>query len=231
MEIKLVTFDLDNTLWASDEVLLRATRTAEAWIHQRVQGYQEIGHDHLSNLRASLVRRYPEVAYDVTAFRIRYWQARFLELGMEDQDALLMANSAFEVFIEVRCQVEPYDQAEPLLAALKPDFLLATLTNGNSNVSQTSLGPYFSFTLTAGEAGAAKPSREIFDVALERAGVSDPGQAIHVGDSLRDDVEGAANAGMKTVWVDYQHQPKSSRATTTVHNLRDVEAAIRRIAV
>ncbi len=50
-------------------------------------------------------------------------------------------------------------------------------------------------------AQAAKPAPKIFQLALDKHAV-DPDEAIHVGDSLRDDVEGAAKAGLHGVLLD-----------------------------
>ena len=50
---------------------------------------------------------------------------------------------------------------------------------------------------------AAKPSPKIFQQALEKHAV-DPDEALHVGDSLRDDVEGARKAGLHAVLLDRQ---------------------------
>ncbi|MBS0182437.1 MAG: HAD-IA family hydrolase [Nitrospira sp.] len=50
-------------------------------------------------------------------------------------------------------------------------------------------------------AQAAKPAPQIFQVALEKHAV-DPEEALHVGDSLRDDVEGATKAGLQAVLLD-----------------------------
>jgi putative hydrolase of the HAD superfamily len=47
-------------------------------------------------------------------------------------------------------------------------------------------------------ANAAKPSPRIFEVALEQHAV-EPREALHVGDSVRDDVEGATKAGLAAV--------------------------------
>jgi len=47
-------------------------------------------------------------------------------------------------------------------------------------------------------AQAAKPAPKIFHLALEKHAV-DPEEALHVGDSLREDVEGAKKAGLHAV--------------------------------
>jgi putative hydrolase of the HAD superfamily len=55
--------------------------------------------------------------------------------------------------------------------------------------------------LTAAEAGVRKPAPGIFTQALRLAGVS-PAEAIHVGDSIEEDVAGAEAAGIEPVLVD-----------------------------
>ena len=52
-------------------------------------------------------------------------------------------------------------------------------------------------------AHAAKPSPKIFEWALAQHAV-DPGEAMHVGDSVRDDVEGATKAGLRAVLLGRQ---------------------------
>jgi putative hydrolase of the HAD superfamily len=54
--------------------------------------------------------------------------------------------------------------------------------------------------LTSAEAGARKPSPVIFEQALALAGVPAPA-AIHVGDSLAEDVAGARAAGIEPVLI------------------------------
>ena len=49
-------------------------------------------------------------------------------------------------------------------------------------------------------AHAAKPSPKIFELALEQHAI-EPAEALHVGDSLRDDIEGATKAGLTAVLV------------------------------
>ena len=55
-------------------------------------------------------------------------------------------------------------------------------------------------------AHAAKPSPRIFEFALEQH-AAEPGEALHVGDSLRDDVEGATKAGLTGVLLARRGKP------------------------
>jgi putative hydrolase of the HAD superfamily len=55
------------------------------------------------------------------------------------------------------------------------------------------------------EVGYVKPDPRLFMAALEELGV-EPEKAAHVGDSVKSDVFGAKNAGMKTVWLKTRDQ-------------------------
>jgi len=60
------------------------------------------------------------------------------------------------------------------------------------------LARYFQFTVFSDEVGAAKPSRAIFDHALQLTG-SEPHATVHIGDRWFADVVGAQNAGLHAV--------------------------------
>jgi len=60
------------------------------------------------------------------------------------------------------------------------------------------LGARFEFVLTSAEAGYRKPDAAIFRCALAQMGLS-PREAIHVGDSVAEDVAGARNAGITPI--------------------------------
>jgi putative hydrolase of the HAD superfamily len=52
-----------------------------------------------------------------------------------------------------------------------------------------------------------KPHPEAFRAALAAVGVSDPSQAVFVGDRLFDDIHGAKSVGMRAVWVPHSAIP------------------------
>lgn len=64
----------------------------------------------------------------------------------------------------------------------------------------------FDSILTSARAGYYKSRPEIYLQAARELGVP-PEDVIHIGDSLRFDVAGAAAAGMRTVWLDLGHEP------------------------
>jgi len=65
------------------------------------------------------------------------------------------------------------------------------------------LSELFEVAIAFGNFGRAKPDPSIFYEALRVVGVS-PDRAVYVGDSLRDDVEGARAAGLRPILIDRQ---------------------------
>jgi HAD superfamily hydrolase (TIGR01549 family) len=71
---------------------------------------------------------------------------------------------------------------------------------------------YFDVTVFSDEVGYCKPNEVVFSVALEALGV-EPGEALHVGDLIKNDVVGAKRAGMRTAWLkttDQEYAPEDA---------------------
>jgi putative hydrolase of the HAD superfamily len=95
----------------------------------------------------------------------------------------------------------PYPDAQPALYALRERGVkLVVVSNWDVSLhdvlAQTGLLPLLDGVLTSAEFGSGKPAPAIFEAALARAGAS-PAQALHVGDSLEEDVRGAHAAGIE----------------------------------
>jgi len=65
---------------------------------------------------------------------------------------------------------------------------------------ELNLTPYFQRIVYSSQVGCAKPDRAIFDHALGLIGAP-PEQVLHVGDSWREDVLGAQQAGLQALWL------------------------------
>ncbi len=103
----------------------------------------------------------------------------------------------------------------PTLARLRDAGLeLGIVSNFDSRLFPVlkglGLSDWFDTVTISSLAQAAKPSPKIYHLALEKHAV-DPEEALHVGDSLRDDVEGAKKAGLRAVLLDRKGiQPERS---------------------
>ncbi len=99
-----------------------------------------------------------------------------------------------------------YPETEPVLRQLKAQGLeLGIISNFDSRLFPVLRGlgieQYFDTVTISSLSQAAKPAPKIFHLALDKHAV-DPEDAVHVGDSLKEDVEGAAKAGLMSVLID-----------------------------
>lgn len=75
-------------------------------------------------------------------------------------------------------------------------------------------------------AHAAKPATKIFQLALDKHAM-DPEDAVHVGDSRRDDVEGARKAGLQAVLIERESQLAGSASNVpTIQSLDQLPALL-----
>jgi putative hydrolase of the HAD superfamily len=77
--------------------------------------------------------------------------------------------------------------------------------------------------VTSAEVGAPKPDPRVFERALAIAGVA-PSEALHVGDTVNNDVEGAAAAGVRAVLLQREGEPPAG--VEAVRSLRELAALL-----
>lgn len=99
-----------------------------------------------------------------------------------------------------------FPDAAPALEALRARGLtLVCVSNWDCALPEvlerTGLDPYFDGEVTSAGAGARKPDPAIFRPALELAGC-EPAEALHVGDTPEEDVDGARTAGVPVLLID-----------------------------
>lgn len=196
-QIRAVTLDLDNTLWEIDPVIHRAEETLWAWLGEHYPRiHQNYSAADLIEMRHAVVEEYWEKHFDFRFLRKKVLEKVALGAGY---DASLV-EPAFDVFDNVRNDVELYPDVLEELEFLFSRFTVVAVTNGNSNLDTIGIGHLFHGVVTAVSAGAAKPAKQIFDVAIETAGV-ERAAILHVGDHPETDVTGARNAGLRTAWI------------------------------
>lgn len=222
--IKAITFDLDDTLWDIWPVVERAERLLQEWLAAR---YPLISEQftplELRGLCSEIAVAYPAIAHDRTRLRKAALQLAAKRSGYSEFDV----EAAFAVFYTARNAVELFADVRPVLTRLAQRYTLASLSNGNADVRLIGLDDVFTFSLNAVDAGAAKPERQMFELACHRLGVA-PAQIVHVGDDPEHDVQGAANAGFRTVWLNRTGRdwPGGLTADAEVCDLPALEAVL-----
>ena len=116
-----------------------------------------------------------------------------------------------------------YPDVVPVLGDLKRrGFILGLITNFDHRVftlvDALELACFIDSITIPALAGAAKPERAIFGYALARHGLQ-ASEAVQVGDSIRDDVEGACAAGLRGVLVDRRGRSTHPAGIPTISSL------------
>lgn len=209
---RVISFDLDDTLWPVAPVIEGAERTLFAWLETR---HPRAVHGHsiesMRALRARIAEQFPERRHDLTFLRRRALAAQFDAAGLltADPDAgdlEPLVDEAFEVFLAERNRVELYADVMPSLTHLRTRYRLFALSNGNADLKRCGIGNFFAGHVTAIAAGAAKPDARIFAQLARMAGVS-AAEVLHIGDDPLADVVGATRAGMQAVWLNRDARP------------------------
>ena len=117
------------------------------------------------------------------------------------------------------------------LAALKKKGLILGLISNMNKGSQQILSNFnllghLDFAVTSLEIGVEKPHEQIFQAALVKADV-DPQDAMHVGDQILSDVEGAKNAGILPVLIDRDNTNNSFDEFPRIEKIDQISEIIR----
>jgi HAD superfamily hydrolase (TIGR01549 family) len=199
-QIKAITFDLDGTL-------AHGALDSEDYESALIDYLHRIGY---SGGSATLNK-----ARQAMLEKMKKSQARNIELRFD----LLYSNLLFDLGLDITQERLDYIEGlynryyriaiipsvKEMLEELSGRYKLAVVANAISNVSRLvleklDLAKYFDCIVLSRDLGVRKPDLEIFVYALRSMWVKGS-EAVHVGDSLENDVQGGKNAGMKTVWI------------------------------
>ena len=197
MTAAVVSFDLDETLWAFMPMMDGSLRAAIA----------------------ALEERYPAVAGRISVERLHDERQRvaeeregtYLELRLESFRRVLAAHDLHDpdlpawmvdAWMAARPEtVRLHDDVEPELDALVASGrVLGAITNGNFPFAELTVARRFAFIVHAEQLGEMKPAAAPFQHAVKMCG-GDPARWVHVGDGLDTDIAGAQAVGMKAVWI------------------------------
>ena len=195
--IRTITLDLDDTLWAIHPVIKRAEARLYAWMSDNYPRVTELFNpDDLLEVRSKVIAEHQDRSHDLTFLRRTILARLGAAAGYGDH----YVDEAFAVFSEARNEVTLFPEARPALEALGERFVIIAVTNGNADLEKIGIRELFDDVISAAMVGAAKPERLIFDMAVKAGGAS-ADQTLHVGDHPLYDVHGARDAGLRAVWV------------------------------
>ncbi len=98
-----------------------------------------------------------------------------------------------------------YEGVEGLMKSLYKNYKLIAITNGikevhRKRIENSTIGRYFQRIIVSDEVGYSKPSKEIFNIALQGEKIENKNILI-VGDSYKSDILGGINYGIDTFFI------------------------------
>lgn len=227
--VRAVLFDLDDTLF-DHRHCARSALAGVRRLHACFDGFDD------ARLEAAHSQILEELHLDVLAGRLDIDSARierfrrlYGRAGIEADAALAVRTAAAyrDAYIQARTTVQG---AIPLLAAVRERAQVVIVSNNllaeqQAKLRDCGLDRYVDVLVVSGEVGASKPDRRIFTTALQRAGVA-ARDAVMVGDSWGNDIEGARRAGIAAVWFNRTETPPPDPDVPTIHSLEPTEAVM-----
>lgn len=225
--IDTISFDLDDTLWDNKPVIIAAEQQLRNWVVERTP--KMAPHYNLKTLleyRSIILKEQPSLRHRISELRQATLRYALQQHGYDRQHSESLAAEGFALFLQARHNIEPYTQAEPLLAAMSKRYTLIALTNGNADINRMTLGRYFTHSYRAEQIGRAKPDPGFYQDALKRASI-DASRTLHIGDDYKNDVLAARDAGLLTLWFNPSRQPEEDgSADIEVQELSDIPDAV-----
>ena len=201
-EITTISFDADGTLWDFERVMRHALGCALVELRRLVPAVPySLSIETLIAIRDRVAEEQKDRRVTHEAIRLKAFKRTLQFIENPDDD---LAVHLHALYIKHRFEdIQFFDDVLPTLNALRGRYVMGVLSNGNTYPERCGLGGYFQFVVFAQDYGIQKPDPQLFEIAIERAGCTKR-QLLHVGDSFQNDIIGAKQAGIKSVWLNRQ---------------------------
>ena len=193
--INTVIFDLDNTL-------VNRKRAIETFSEKFIDHFIDIPNP---ADKPEIVRYFIEADQDGYRGKKVFFQDLLENLKWKKEAAYQELLDYWEAEFYVHTQL--MDGAEDVLQFLKSRGLtLGLITNGtvyaqNFKIDHVGIRHWFDSIVVSDEVQVNKPDRKIFEIALERLEAR-PEASVYIGDHPLNDMKGAQDAGLKTIWLE-----------------------------
>lgn len=201
-KIKVLSFDLDNTLYDCETVL----RKADAWFTQYLCDTYGLGgaclkYDYWSQVKAEVLHDNPALADDVTLLREVSLVEAFKRLKIPLKNGLDEARELVDLFVDHRSAGFVHQDIYDMLASLSEKYPMIALSNGNLKPEKIGLERYFERDIRPSVGGLRrKPYADMFIECAKYKNVKID-EILHIGDDPFTDVYGAVQSGCKCAWV------------------------------
>ena len=221
-------FDLDHTLWdfeANAKATLQELHVALQLEKRGVHDFERFHRNYIAH-NEKLWERYRNGYIKQEELRIKRMWLALLDFKISDEELAKELSIRFLDLLPTRTILFPY--TKEILQYLKDKaYTLHLVTNGFEKTQQnkllhSGLRPFFKEIITSEGSGSLKPSKEIFQFALDKC-CATANECIMIGDNIEVDIMGAMNAGIDQVYVNHLGIEPTVTATYTVNSLKELE--------
>ena len=116
-DIKMITFDLDDTLWDNYPVITKAEIDTRKWIEDKVGKVHWGDFNNFLKLREDLIKKNPCIAWDISMLRKEIFREKLSHIKSKKLKDKIV-NDALEIFISKRHEIKLFDGVESSLKKL-----------------------------------------------------------------------------------------------------------------
>lgn len=210
MKIKTVIFDIDNTLYSYDENHIYGMKAMEDYCKSAF-GITRNEMDQYYKRAGQLVIK--RIGSDTAAIHSRLLRTQCM-LELMGQPLFPHAKNMYHAYWDTLIrQSQPTKGSVEFIKELKKrNIRIGIGTDMTAYIQYKKLealgvAPYVDFIVTSEEAGVEKPHPHFFALCVDKAKVS-VGECAFIGDSLKKDVVGASDNGLKGIWYTKEEEPQ-----------------------
>jgi len=212
--MKAVVFDLDNTLFDSEQYFSGAFKSISEYLAKKCRSNQSDIHDKLMKLWNEKTSMYPHL-----------FEELLNSLGLENE-----LENIIKIFNEYDGKLKPYQDVIPTLKELKKrNYKLGIVTDGNverqkRKIKSLGFADFFDIIVFTKELNNPKPSEIPFQEVINKLEVS-PQKSFYVGDNPLIDFEGAKKVGLKTIRIligEFKGLPRNEYIDYEINNLKEL---------
>ncbi|MET1255674.1 HAD family hydrolase [Aliikangiella maris] len=181
--IKLLSFDLDNALYDNRATIEAAELSCQNYLQSAFsnQGVH-FEYEKFWEIRKQLVAQNNPAFDDLTYLRLTV----LIEFCKPLNAGETIAKQALAAFLQQRSKVDVEPTIQSMLSLLVKHFTLVSTSNGNCDINQTIIAPFFSKNYFPVGGMRAKPHPAMLHQCMADFSIT-ASQLVHIGDSIEKD--------------------------------------------